>query len=104
MMNITDRCIPYLEVVTIHSTFYEFEFPNPGRRSDADAARDDIEDTTVQDAARRVPDEELSALVVTTHLPSIITSTDVISVAADGRNAGDVPVTDVMTESVETVP
>ncbi|RQH01344.1 CBS domain-containing protein [Natrarchaeobius oligotrophus] len=59
---------------------------------------------TVQDAAKRMRDEEISALVVTTDPPSIVTSTDVLTVAADGRNAGDVPVTDVMTESVETVP
>ncbi|MFC4543302.1 CBS domain-containing protein [Halosolutus amylolyticus] len=61
-------------------------------------------DATVQDAARRMRDEEISALVVTTHPPSIVTSTDVVSVAADGRDPGEVPVTDVMTESVETVP
>jgi len=61
-------------------------------------------DTTVQEVAERMCDEEISALVVTTHPPSIVTSTDVLEVAAENRNAGDVPVTDVMTESVETVP
>ena len=61
-------------------------------------------DATVQDAARRMRDEEISALVVTTHPPSIVTSTDVLEVAAEGRPSGDVPVTEVMTESVETVP
>ncbi|WP_290819054.1 CBS domain-containing protein [Halovivax sp.] len=59
---------------------------------------------TVQEAASRMREEEISALVVTTDPPSIVTSTDVLAVAAEGRNPGDVPVTDVMTESVETVP
>ncbi len=61
-------------------------------------------DATVQEAAERMCEEEISALVVTTHPPSIVTSTDVLEVAAENRTAGDVPVTEVMTESVETVP
>lgn len=59
---------------------------------------------TVQEAARTMREAEISALVVTTDPPSIVTSTDVLDVAAEGRDPGDVQVADVMTESVETVP
>lgn len=59
---------------------------------------------TIQDAARQMHDDEISALVVTTDPPSIVTSTDVLAVAADGQNPEEVQVADVMTESVETVP
>ena len=61
-------------------------------------------DATIQEAARRMRDEDISALVVTTDPPSIVTSTDVLAVAADGRDPAAVQVSDVMTESVETVP
>ncbi|WP_254769440.1 CBS domain-containing protein [Salinilacihabitans rarus] len=59
---------------------------------------------TVREAARKMREAEISALVVTTDPPSIVTSTDVRDVAAAGRAPGDVAVADVMTESVETVP
>ncbi|WP_265112467.1 CBS domain-containing protein [Halosolutus halophilus] len=58
----------------------------------------------VQEAAQRMRDNDISALVVTTDPPSIVTSTDVLAVAADGRDPEAVQVADVMTESVETVP
>lgn len=61
-------------------------------------------DATVQDAAQKMCDDEINALVVTTHPPSIVTSTDVLQVAAEDRRASEVPVTEVMTDSVETVP
>ncbi len=61
-------------------------------------------DATVQEAAQRMRDEDINALVVTTHPPSIVTSSDVLEVAAKGQDPGAVPVTDIMTESVETVP
>ena len=61
-------------------------------------------DTTVEAAAKRMRDRDINALVVTTHPPSIITSTDVLDVVAAGRDPGEVGVEDVMTESVETVP
>ncbi|WP_228434434.1 CBS domain-containing protein [Natrarchaeobaculum aegyptiacum] len=61
-------------------------------------------DATVQDAARKMCDDEINALVVTTHPPSIVTSTDVLQIAAEDRRASEVPVTEVMTDSVETVP
>lgn len=59
---------------------------------------------TVQAVAKRMRDREINALVVTTDPPSIVTSSDVVAVAADGRDPSTVPVTEIMTESVETVP
>ncbi len=59
---------------------------------------------TIHEAAAKMHDNGFNALVVTTHPPSIVTSTDVLGVAADGEHPEDVAVTDVMTESVETVP
>ena len=59
---------------------------------------------TVQEVAQRMRDQEINGLVVRTHPPSIVTSSDVVAVAADGRRPDEVPVTEVMTESVETVP
>ncbi|WP_247004045.1 CBS domain-containing protein [Halosolutus gelatinilyticus] len=59
---------------------------------------------TIADAATVMRDNEISALVVTTDPPSIITSTDIVAAAADGRDPTEVQVAEVMTESVETVP
>ncbi len=59
---------------------------------------------TIQEAATVMRDKEITALVVTTDPPSIITSTDLVEVAAEGRDPTDVQVSEVMTESVETVP
>ena len=59
---------------------------------------------TIQDAATIMRDNEITALVVTTDPPSIVTSTDLVDVAAEGRDPTEVRVADVMTESVETVP
>lgn len=59
---------------------------------------------TVKEAATVMRDNEISGLVVTTDPPSIITSTDVVAAAADGHDPAELPVTAVMTESVETVP
>lgn len=61
-------------------------------------------DATIMDAADRMRSNEISALVVTTDPPSIITSTDVLDAAADGHDPAELRVADVMTESVETVP
>lgn len=61
-------------------------------------------DATVMDAADRMRSEDISALVVTTDPPSIVTSTDVLDAAADGHNPAELRVADVMTRSVETVP
>jgi CBS domain-containing protein len=59
---------------------------------------------TVVEAAATMREHEVSALVVTTSPPSIITSTDVLDAVAEGRNVAELLVSDVMTESVETVP
>jgi CBS domain-containing protein len=61
-------------------------------------------DATVVEAAATMREREVSALVVTTAPPSIITSTDVLDAVAEGREVADLRVSDVMTESVETVP
>lgn len=58
----------------------------------------------VSDAAAKMREEEISALVVTTSPPSIITTTDILEAVADGRDATELDVTELMTESVETVP
>ena len=59
---------------------------------------------TVQEAAEQMRAADISALVVRTDPPSIVTSTDILGVAADGTAPDEVQVADVMTESVETVP
>jgi CBS domain-containing protein len=59
---------------------------------------------TLVEAAATMREHEVSALVVTTSPPSIITSTDVLNAVAEGRDVTDLMVSDVMTESVETVP
>jgi signal-transduction protein with cAMP-binding, CBS, and nucleotidyltransferase domain len=59
---------------------------------------------TVKEAAVRMRDKGISALVVRSSPPSIITSTDVMNTVADGRNPAETVVTEVMTESVESVP
>lgn len=61
-------------------------------------------DATLAEAAGEMRESDISALVVTTNPPSIVTSTDVLDAVADGRHPSEVTVADVMTESVETVP
>ena len=58
---------------------------------------------TVEEAAKRMRELDINALVVSTHPPSIVTSTDVLDAVAAGEDPGSVQVSDVMTESVETV-
>ncbi|WP_423744905.1 CBS domain-containing protein (plasmid) [Haladaptatus sp. SPP-AMP-3] len=60
-------------------------------------------DATVSEAAAVMRDNEISALVVTTSPRAIISSSDVLNVAADGSDPTEVRVGDVMTEDVETV-
>ncbi|WP_336037473.1 cyclic nucleotide-binding/CBS domain-containing protein [Halobacterium yunchengense] len=57
---------------------------------------------TVTEAARRMRDGDVSALVVTTTSRSIVSSTDVIDAVAEGRDTSSLAVRDVMTENVET--
>jgi signal-transduction protein with cAMP-binding, CBS, and nucleotidyltransferase domain len=61
-------------------------------------------DATVSEAAAKMRDKDISALVVTTSQPSIITSTDILDAIANGKDASQLDVTELMTESVETVP
>ncbi|TYL36784.1 histidine kinase [Natronococcus pandeyae] len=61
-------------------------------------------DATLEAAATAMRDSEIKALVVTTDPPSIVTSTDLVAAAAEGRDPTELQVTAVMTESVETVP
>ncbi len=59
---------------------------------------------TVSDAATKMRKKDISALIVTTSEPSIITSTDILGAIADGEDASEMAVTALMTESVETIP
>jgi CBS domain-containing protein len=59
---------------------------------------------TVSEAAARMREEGIRALVVTTSPPSILTSSDVLDAVAEGRDVADLTVAEIMTESVETVP
>jgi CBS domain-containing protein len=61
-------------------------------------------DATLVEAAVKMREHEVSALIVTTAPPSIITSTDVLDAVAEGKDTSELMVSDVMTGSVETVP
>lgn len=61
-------------------------------------------DATVREAASRMREADVSALVVTAATPSLVTSTDLLDAIAAGEDLGESRVADVMTESVETVP
>jgi CBS domain-containing protein len=60
-------------------------------------------DEPVREAARRMRDEGISALVVTAGGGCIVTQSDVVGAVADGRDPEATTVRDVMTEDVETV-
>lgn len=59
---------------------------------------------TVSDAAAKMREHDISALIVTTSSPAIITSTDILDAVAEGTDIAGFNVTELMTESVETVP
>jgi CBS domain-containing protein len=59
---------------------------------------------SVSEAAAKMRDHDISALIVTTSEPSIITSTDILDAVATGEDASEMAVTELMTESVETIP
>jgi len=61
-------------------------------------------DATVTEAAAKMHEEDISALLVPTTEVGIVTSTDVIRTLAEGLDPADTPVSAVMTEAVETVP
>ena len=60
-------------------------------------------DAPIRDAARRMRDDDISALVVTTGGGCIVTQSDVVGAVADGLDPETTAVRDVMTEDVETV-
>ena len=57
----------------------------------------------LREAARRMADDDISALVVTTGGGCIVTQSDIVGAVADGRDLDETVVRDVMTENVETV-
>ena len=59
---------------------------------------------TLSEVAAKMRDENINALIVTTSTPSIVTSTDVLDAVARGEDTSELAVSDVMTESVETIP
>jgi len=59
-------------------------------------------DATVMEAAQRMRDQNINALVVLTTPRAIISSTDVIGAVADGKDVTNLQVEDVMTTDVET--
>lgn len=62
------------------------------------------ESATVSEAAEQMRAQNISALLVTTSPPSILTSTDILDAVAAGHDTSEMGVADVMTESVETIP
>ncbi|WP_435157314.1 CBS domain-containing protein [Haladaptatus sp. DFWS20] len=59
-------------------------------------------DATVMEAAQRMREKDISALVVPNTPRAIISSTDVIAAVADGRDTSELQVADIMTTNVET--
>ena len=60
-------------------------------------------DATVMEAAQRMREKEINALVVQTRPRSIISSSDVLDAVADGKDTTGLRVSDVMTADVETI-
>ncbi|MDB2223591.1 CBS domain-containing protein [Halorubrum ezzemoulense] len=60
-------------------------------------------DAPLREAAQRMRDENISALVVTTGGGCILTQSDVVGAVANGSDPEATTVRDVMTEDVETV-
>jgi CBS domain-containing protein len=61
-------------------------------------------DASVSEAATRMRTEGIRALLVTTNPPSIITNADILEAVAENRDTTELGVTELMTDSVETVP
>lgn len=59
---------------------------------------------SVSDAAARMREDDINALLITTNPPSIITSTDLLDAVAAGRDTSGLSVRELMTEGVETIP
>jgi len=60
-------------------------------------------DEPLREAARRMSDGDISALVVTAGGGCIVTQSDIVGAVAAGRDLDEAVVGDVMTENVETV-
>ena len=60
-------------------------------------------DEPLREAARRMNDGDISALVVTAGGGCIVTQSDIVGAVAAGRDLDEAVVGDVMTENVETV-
>ncbi|TKX82426.1 cyclic nucleotide-binding/CBS domain-containing protein [Halorubrum sp. SD626R] len=60
-------------------------------------------DEPLREAARRMADGDIGALVVTTVGGCIVTQSDIVGAVAAGRDLDETSVRDVMTEDVETV-
>jgi signal-transduction protein with cAMP-binding, CBS, and nucleotidyltransferase domain len=61
-------------------------------------------DASVSDAAAKMRDDEINAWIVPPPTTSISTSTDILDAVASGTDTSELDVTELMTESVETVP
>ena len=61
-------------------------------------------EASVSEAASRMRTAEIRALLVTTSSPSLITSADILDAVAENKDTTELGVTDLMTDSVETVP
>lgn len=61
-------------------------------------------EASVSEAAAKMRTEQIRALLVTTSPPSIITSADILEAVAENRDTTELGVTELMTDSVETVP
>lgn len=59
-------------------------------------------DATVREAAQKMREEDISALVVTTSPRAIVSSTDVLDAVAAGGDVNELLVSDIMTTEVET--
>jgi CBS domain-containing protein len=60
------------------------------------------EDASLQEAARRMRNKNINALVVPTNPRGIISSTDILDVVGKGHDLDSLQVSDVMTRDVET--
>ncbi|AUX10848.1 CBS domain protein [Halalkaliarchaeum desulfuricum] len=60
-------------------------------------------DASVPEAAEKMHDREINALVVRTSPRSIVSSSDIIAAVAQGEDITQLAVSDVMTTDVETV-
>ncbi|MFC6751982.1 cyclic nucleotide-binding/CBS domain-containing protein [Halorubrum tibetense] len=60
-------------------------------------------DVPIREAARRMHDDDISALVVTAGGGCIVTQSDIVGAVAEGKDTTETLVQDVMTEDVETV-